>query len=118
MIMCMPNFPINTIIEFFVTLTKSLKEILSLLQRSSSSVATNLNLIQRSTLILYFGRLLKRATIMECPYGFGLIFRSDVFVVMSIHHNFTFNDLLKKITQGFGCGDHKKVTEISYHCVQ
>jgi len=41
-------------------------------------------------MILYFGGHMKWATILECPYGHGLMFRSNVVVYMSISHVCTF----------------------------
>jgi len=94
MIHCKSHLPITTIIELFVTFTRSADEILSLLQPTPSSSSTILNLISRSPTKLYYGGLLRRANIIDSLYGYGVYFRSDATVTMSISHNFSFDELL------------------------
>jgi len=72
MIVCKSYFPINTIIEFFVTFTRSTEEILSLLHLTPLSSSTNPNFVSCSLAILYYRRPLKRASITNNPYGYGL----------------------------------------------
>jgi len=110
MIMSKPIFHINTIIELFVTFTRSPDEILRLLHRTPHCSSSDVKEKQRTRIILYFGRHLKMATILECPYEQGLMFRSNAAVYMSISHDCTFVHLLDKISHGIGCEDRKEVT--------
>jgi len=96
-IRCKSHLPINTIIELFVTLTRSADEILTLLRPTHSSSSTIPNPTPCSPTKLYYGGPLRRADITDSPYGYGLYFKSNTTVTMSIPHNFTFDDLLQKI---------------------
>ena len=109
------HLPINTIIELFVTFTRSAEEILTLLQPTPSSSSTISNPIPHSPANLYYGGPLRRASITDSPYGYGLYFRSNITVTMSIPHNFTFGDLLQKIMQKTHCGTRFVITHIIYH---
>jgi len=114
MIMSKPTFPINTIIELCVTFTRLEYEILRLLHRIPHCSSLDVKEKQRTRIILYFCGHLKWATILECPYGHCLMFRSKAAVYMSISHDYTFVHLLDKILHGIGCEDKKEVTEVSY----
>jgi len=74
---CKSHLPINIIIELFVTFTRYADEILSLLQRTPSSFSTVPNRIPHSPAKLYYGGPLRRAYIIDSPYGYGLYFRSN-----------------------------------------
>jgi len=118
-ILCRPKFPTNTIIELFVTFLRSPNEILRLLQRTSKSSSADVNHIERTWMIFYFGGHFKWVNIVECPYRHSLMFKSEAVVYMTISHNCIFVHLLDKISHGIGCGDHKQIIEISYrHAVK
>lgn len=87
MINCKSHFPINIIIELFVTLIRSTKETLTLLHPTPYSSSINPNCIPCSPAILYYGGISKWVGITNSPYGYGLYFRSDIVVTMSILHN-------------------------------
>jgi len=114
MVKCKPEFPINCIIELFVTFTRSPNQILELLQRGDSSTDGRPMCIERCGLLIYFGGRLRRANVVECPYGHGLKFKSHTVVRMSMRHNSTFLELVDKLSHGIRCGDRKVITEISY----
>ena len=114
MLKCKPEFPINCIIELFVTFTRSPTQILELLERSQTSTDGRPMCIERCDLLIYFGGRLRRATVVECPYGHGLKFKSHAVVRMSMRHNITFVELVDKLSHGIRCGDRKVITEISY----
>jgi len=57
---------------------------------------------------------MKRTGIANSPYGYGLYFRSDTTVTMSILHNFTLNKFLQKINQRIHCVDCFIVIVIDY----
>ena len=113
-IRCKSHLPINTIIELFVTLTRSADEILTLLRPTHSSSSTIPNPTPCSPTKLYYGGPLRRADITDSPYGYGLYFKSNTTVTMSIPHNFTFDDLLQKIMQKTHCGTRLLITHIIY----
>jgi len=114
MIHCKSHQPINTIIKLFVKFTRSADKILTLLQPTPSSSSMISNPILRSPTKLYYGGLLRRANITNSLYGYGIYFRSNAIVTMSISHNFTFDELQHKITQIIGCGTHFVITHIDY----
>jgi len=65
MIMSKPTFPINTIIELFVTFTRSPDEILHLLHKTPHCSSSDLKEKQHTRMILYFSGHLKWAIILE-----------------------------------------------------
>jgi len=109
---CMSSFPLNTMIELYVTFTRSVEEILSLLTTNTSSSSSNS--VSTSPTIIYYGGPLRGASITESPYGFGLEFGSDATKTFSIKHDCTYNELLQTITELVECGDHRIVKEIDY----
>jgi len=111
---CKLEFPINCIIELFVTYTRSPNQILELLQRSDSLTDERPMCIERCDLLIYFGGRLRRATVVEYPYGHWLKFKSHAVVRMFMRHNCTFPELVDKLSHGIRCGDRKVITEISY----
>jgi len=112
MIHCKSHLPINTIIDFFVTFTTSADKIHSLLQQPPSSSSTISNPIRRSLAKLYYGGLLRRAGIIDNLYDYGLYLKLYATVTMSILYNFTFDELLDKITQRTHCGNYFVITHI------
>jgi len=114
MIKCKPEFLINCIIELFVTYTRSPNQIFELLQRSDSSTDGRPMCIERCDLLIYFGGRLRQATVVECPYGHGLKFKSHAVVRMSMRNNSTFLEFVDQLSHGIRYGDRKVITEISY----
>jgi len=72
------------------------------------------NHILHSPSKLYYGGLLRQTGITDSPYGYELYFRSDTTVMMSIPHNFTFDELQHKITQRIDCESRFVITHIDY----
>jgi len=113
-IRCKSYLPIDTIIELFVTFTRFVDEILTLLQPTPSSSSTIPNPILHSPAKLYYGGPLRLIGTTDSPYGYGLYFRSNTTVTMSIPHNFTYDDLLEKIMQKTHCGTRFVITHTIY----
>ena len=107
------SFPFNTMIELYVTFTRSPEEILSLLTTNTPSSSSS-NFVPTSPTILYYGGPLRGAGITESPSGFGLEFGSDATKTFSIRHDCTYNELLQTITQLVECGDRRVVKQIGY----
>ena len=112
MLHCKSSFPLNTMIELYVTFTRSLEHILSLLTTNTPSSSSNS--IPSSPTIIYYGRPLRGAGIIESPSGFGLEFSSDATKTFSIRHDCTYNELLQTLTQLVECGDYRIVKETDY----
>jgi len=113
MLECKSSFPFNTMIELYVTFTRSPEEILSLLTTNTPSSSSS-NSLPTSPTILYYGGPLRGAGIKESRSGFGFEFRSDATKTFSIRHDCTYNELLQTVTQLVECGDRRVVKQIDY----
>jgi len=78
---CKSSFPFNTMIELYVTFTRSPEEILSLLTTNTPSSSSS-NSVPTSPTI--YGGPLRGVGITESPYGFGLEFGLDATKTFSI----------------------------------
>jgi len=102
-------------IELYAKLTRSVEEILSLLNApitSNSSVSQDP--IDSTEAIIYYGGVIQRTTIIESPNGYGLTYTCFNLKRMSTPHNYSFNQLFNNISEILACGDRKQVTEIDY----
>jgi len=75
MLQCKSSFPLNTMIELYVTFTISVEEIISLL--TSNTPSSSSNSILTSLIIIYYDVLLRGVGITKSAYGFGLEFNLD-----------------------------------------
>ena len=112
MLQCKSSFPLNTMIELYVTFTRPAEEILSLLTTNTPSSSSNS--VSTSPTIIYYGGPLRVTNITESPYGFGLQFGLDATKTFSIKHDCTYNELLQTITELVKCGDRGIIKEIDY----
>jgi len=112
MLQCKSSFPLNTMIELYVTFTRSPEQVLSLLTTNTPSLSSNF--VSTSPTIIYYGGPLRGAGITESPFGFSLEFSSDATKTFFVRHDCTYNELLQTITQLVECGDCKIVKEIDY----
>lgn len=83
----------------------------------STSISTSITtaLIPSSPTIIYFDGPLKGNDIIDSQCGYGLEFRSESQVNISIKHNCIFNQFVEKIWEIIHCGNHKIMTHIDYH---
>jgi len=103
-------------VELYAKLTRSRKEILSLLKAPiTSNSSVNQDPINSTEAIIYYGRVMQRATIIESPNGYDLTYTCLNPKRMSIPHNCSFNQLFHNISEILTCGDRKTVTKINYH---
>jgi len=114
MLQCKSYFPLNTMIELYVTFTRSIEEIISLLTINTPSSSSKP--VPSLPTIIYYRGPLRGASITESPYGFGLEFDSDARKTFSIRHDCTYNELLQTMTELVECGDCRIVKEIDYRC--
>ena len=114
MLQCKSSFPLNTMIELYVTFTRSPEEIISLLTTNTILTSSSNSVPTLPTIIYYCGPL-RGAGITESPSGFGLEFGSDATKTFSIRHDCTYNELLQTITQLVECGDRRVVKQIDYY---
>jgi len=113
----MKMFPFVTMIELYAKLTRSVEEILSLMNAPiTSNSFVNQDPINSTEAIIYYGGVMQRTTIIESPNGYGLTYTCLNPKRMSITHNCSFNQLFHNISEILACGDRKLVTKINYRC--
>jgi len=107
------QFPFPTMIEVYVKLTRSEKEILCLL--NTLIAITIQDSITSTEAIIYCGGPIQRATIIESRNGYGLTYKCVNPNRMSIPNNCSFNKLFHNILEILQYGDRKQVREINYY---
>ena len=102
-------------IELYAKLIISTKEILRLLDAlTTSNSSTNEDPINSTKIIIYYGGLIQRATIIKGPNGYGQTYTCVNLKTMSISHNCSFSQLFHNISET-QYGDQKQVAKINYH---
>ena len=115
------NFPTITVIEIYVIFPRSTEHILMLLNPPTSTSSSNSSSsnpppppVTATEAILYFGGPLQHATIMDCPHGYGIMFKCLHPRKMMIQHEWTFHQLFHRVSEVLDYGDRKQITEITY----
>jgi len=89
MLKCKCSFSLNTIIELYVTFTRSTEAILSLL--TPNTPFSSSNFIPTSLTIIYYDGPLRGPGITESSYGFGQEFNLDTWKTFEIRHDCNYN---------------------------
>jgi len=77
MIACKSHFLMNTINDLYAKLTRSTKQVMTLLNQPTLTSSTNPNANTFGKIILYFKGITQRVIIMKSPHGYNLTYRCN-----------------------------------------